>query len=326
MAQPGFWENREKAQRLIRELKGTKEMVDPWERLESEIADLEEIAELAGEDESLAGEVVSEVQALEESLNSLEFSVMLSDPEDEKTAILTIQAGAGGTESCDWAEMLWRMYTHWCEEKGYAIRVLSLTPGEEAGIKSLAAIITGRYAFGYLKAERGVHRLVRISPFDSSRRRHTSFASIDVVPELGDDIEVEIEEKDLRIDTYHSSGAGGQHVNVTDSAVRITHLPTGIVVLCQNERSKRKNRALALKVLKARIYQLELEDRKKKLAARYDEQKKIEWGSQIRSYVFHPYSMVKDHRTGLTVGNIKGVMDGALDQFILEYLRMSCSS
>ena len=185
MAQPGFWEKREKAQRLIQELKRTKELVDPWQRLESEIADMEEIAELAGEDESLAREVVSEVQALEESLNRLEFSVMLSDPEDEKTAILTIQAGAGGTESCDWAQMLWRMYTHWCEEKGYAIRVLSLTPGEEAGIKSLTAIITGRYAFGYLKAERGVHRLVRISPFDSSRRRHTSFASIDVVPELG---------------------------------------------------------------------------------------------------------------------------------------------
>ena len=321
LARSGFWEKRERAQQTIQELKETKKLVEPWEGLEAEISDLEEIIELAGEDESLAGEVAAEVENLEASLNRLEFNIMLSRPEDVKPAIFSIQAGAGGTESCDWAEMLWRMYTRWCEEKGYTIRVLNLTPGEEAGIKSLTAIIGGRYVFGYLKAERGVHRLVRISPFDSSRRRHTSFASVDVVPELGDDIEVEVEEKDLRIDTYRSSGAGGQHVNVTDSAVRITHLPTGIVVQCQNERSQHKNRSLALKVLKARLYQLELAARKKKLAEHYDKQKKIEWGSQIRSYVFHPYSMVKDHRTGMTVGNIKGVMDGDLDRFILEYLR-----
>jgi peptide chain release factor 2 len=217
--------------------------------------------------------------------------------------------------------MLWRMYTRWSEEHGYSVRVLSITPGEEAGIKSLTALIKGKYAFGHLKAERGIHRLVRLSPFDANKRRHTSFTSVDVVPELSEDIEVEINDKDLRVDTYHSSGAGGQHVNVTDSAVRMTHLPTGIVVQCQNERSQHKNRAMALKVLKARIYQRELEERKKKMAEHYDAQKDIAWGSQIRSYVFQPYTMVKDHRTGHTVGNIKKVMDGGIDLFILEYLR-----
>ncbi len=326
MSRPGFWNNRERAQAAVEELKDGRELVEPWAAFDSELNDLEEIVEMAGDDESLAGEIETELQNLERDLNRLEFSAMLSRPEDAKNAIFSIQAGAGGTESCDWAEMLWRMYTRWCEQKGYSVRILSMTPGEEAGIKSMTAMITGRYAFGFLKAERGVHRLVRISPFDSNQRRHTSFASVDLVPELGDDIEVEIEEKDLRTDTYRSSGAGGQHVNVTDSAVRITHLPTGIVVQCQNERSQHKNRALAMKVLKSRLYQLELEERKKQMAEHYDEQKKIEWGSQIRSYVFHPYSMVKDHRTGLSVGNIRGVMDGDLDQFILEYLRVNSSS
>ena len=325
MGQAGFWDHKELAQKLVQELKRTKELVEPWGMLESEIVDLEEIIELAGEDESLADEVAVEVTGLEEKLNHLEFSVILSRPEDSKTAILSIQAGAGGTESCDWAEMLWRMYTHWCEEKEYSVKVIALTPGEEAGIKSLTAVIDGSYAFGYLKSERGVHRLVRISPFDSQSRRHTSFVSVDIVPEVGNEIEVVIEDKDLRIDTYHSSGAGGQHVNVTDSAVRITHIPTGVVVQCQNERSQHKNRAIALKVLKSRLYQLELAARKKKLADHYDKQKKIEWGSQIRSYVFQPYTMVKDHRTGLTIGNIKKVMDGDIDPFILEYLKINCA-
>ena len=325
MGQAGFWDHKELAQKLVQELKRTKELVEPWGMLESEIVDLEEIIELAGEDESLADEVAVEVTGLEEKLNHLEFSVILSRPEDSKTAILSIQAGAGGTESCDWAEMLWRMYTHWCEEKEYSVKVIALTPGEEAGIKSLTAVIDGSYAFGYLKSERGVHRLVRISPFDSQSRRHTSFVSVDIVPEVGNEIEVVIEDKDLRIDTYHSSGAGGQHVNVTDSAVRITHIPTGVVVQCQNERSQHKNRAIALKVLKSRLYQLELAARKKQLADHYDKQKKIEWGSQIRSYVFQPYTMVKDHRTGLTIGNIKKVMDGDIDPFILEYLKINCA-
>jgi peptide chain release factor 2 len=321
MGRPGFWDNQELAQRLVQELKRTKELVEPWGKLESEIADLDEIIEIAGEDESMADEVDGELVGLEEKLNRLEFSVILSRREDSKAAILNIQAGAGGTESCDWAEMLWRMYTRWCEEREYTVKVISLTPGEEAGIKSLTAVINGSYAFGYLKSERGVHRLVRISPFDSQSRRHTSFVSVDVVPEVGDDIEVVIEDNDLRVDTYRSSGAGGQHVNVTDSAVRITHIPTGVVVQCQNERSQHKNRSTALKVLKSRLYQLELAARKKKLADHYDTQKKIEWGSQIRSYVFQPYTMVKDHRTGLTIGNIKKVMDGDLDPLILEYLR-----
>ncbi|MFH1039528.1 MAG: peptide chain release factor 2 [PVC group bacterium] len=325
MGRPGFWNNRERAQQAVEELKATRELIDPWDTLDSEVSDLEEIIELAGGDESLAGEVESEVGKLEGNLNGLEFRIMLSRPEDGNNAIFSIQAGAGGTESCDWARMLWRMYTRWCEEKEYDVRILSVTPGEEAGIRSLTAIIAGRYVFGFMKAERGVHRLVRISPFDSNRRRHTSFVSVDVIPELGDDIEVEIAEKDIRTDTYRSSGAGGQHVNVTDSAVRITHLPTGIVVQCQNERSQHKNRALAMKVLKARLHQLELEERKQKMAEHYDEQKKIEWGSQIRSYVFQPYSMVKDHRTGFSVGDVRGVMDGNLDPFILEYLRKNCS-
>lgn len=321
MARPGFWDQTERAQKLIQELKEVKKLVEPWQSLEEELKDLEELAGLAREDESLTKELEAELRELDKKLSRLELGVMLSQPEDEKNAIFSIQAGAGGTESCDWAEMLWRMYTRWCEEHGYEIQVLSVTPGEEAGIKNLALIIKGKYSFGYLKAERGVHRLVRISPFDAGRRRHTSFASVDVIPELDKDVEIEIDEKDLRIDTFRSSGHGGQHVNVTDSAVRITHFPTGIVVQCQNERSQHKNRATAMKVLKSRLYQHELEKQKEKLAAHYEEQKEIAWGSQIRSYVFHPYSMVKDHRTGLSVGDIKSVMNGEIDQFILEYLK-----
>ncbi len=326
MARPGFWDRRERAQETVRELKETRDRVEPWESLEGEIADLEEIAALSGEDEEMAGEIAAEVGKLERRLDRLELSAMLSRPEDSSNAYFSLQAGAGGTESCDWAEMLWRMYSRWCEDRGYAVRVLSLTSGEEAGIKSLLALVTGSRVFGYLKSERGIHRLVRISPFDSNQRRHTSFVSVDVTPELGEDIEVKVEDKDLRIDTYRSSGAGGQHVNVTDSAVRITHLPTGIVVQCQNERSQYKNRSSAMKVLKSRLYQLEMEEKEKELARHYEQQKKIEWGSQIRSYVFQPYTMVKDHRTGLTVGDIKGVMDGDLDPFILEYLRTAVGS
>ena len=321
MARPGFWDHPQKAQELIEELKECKERVEPWEDFQKELEDIEELAELAREDEEMTVEVAGELGKLKEKLGRLEFNVLLSRPEDTSNAIFSLQAGAGGTESCDWAEMLWRMYSRWSEEHGYQVRILSLTPGDEAGIKGLTALIKGKYTFGYLKAERGVHRLVRISPFDANKRRHTSFASVDVVPELSEDIEVEINDKDLRVDTYHSSGAGGQHVNVTDSAVRITHLPTGIVAQCQNERSQHKNRAMALKILKARLYQRELEARKKKLAEHYDSQKEIAWGSQIRSYVFQPYTMVKDHRTGLTIGNIKKVMDGDLDGLILEYLR-----
>ncbi len=326
MARPGFWDHREWAQERVQELKEIRDRVDPWETLEKEIADLEELAVLAGEDEGMAAEIEREIGKLAARLDRLELGAMLSRPEDKNNAYFSLQAGAGGTESCDWAEMLWRMYSRWFEEKGYSAEVLSLTPGEEAGVKSLLALVKGPWAFGYLKSERGVHRLVRISPFDSNQRRHTSFVSVDVIPELDEKIEIEIEEKDLRIDTYRSSGAGGQHVNVTDSAVRITHLPTGIVVQCQNERSQYKNRSQAMKVLQSRLHQLELEEKEKELAEHYDGQKKIEWGSQIRSYVFQPYTMVKDHRTGLTVGDIKGVMDGDIDPFILEYLRTAVGS
>jgi len=325
MARPGFWDHREKAQKTVRELKEIRDQVEPWESLAEEISDLEELVLLA-DDEGIAEELSGEVEKLQARLDDLELGAMLSRPEDSSNAYFSLQSGAGGTESCDWAEMLWRMYSRWFEERDFSVRVLSVTPGEEAGIKSLLALVGGPRAFGYLKSERGVHRLVRISPFDSNQRRHTSFASVDVTPEAGEEIEVKIEEKDLRVDTYRSSGAGGQHVNVTDSAVRITHIPTGIVVQCQDERSQYKNRVQAMKVLKSRLYQLELEEKEKELAEHYEEQKKIEWGSQIRSYVFQPYTMVKDHRTGLTVGDIKGVMDGDIDPFILEYLRTSVGS
>ena len=327
MALPGFWEQRERAQELVQKSKEIRDRVQPWESLEGEITDLEELAALAEEEEEeeegMAEEIAAEIGKLVARLDRLELGAMLSRPEDRSNAYLTLQSGAGGTESCDWAEMLWRMYSYWFEEKGYSAEVLSLTSGEEAGLKNLLALVKGPWTFGYLKSERGIHRLVRISPFDSNQRRHTSFASVDVIPELDDKVEFELEEKDLRIDTYRSSGAGGQHVNVTDSAVRITHIPTGLVVQCQNERSQYKNRSQAMKVLKARLHQLKMEEQEKELAKHYDDRRKIEWGSQIRSYVFRPYTMVKDHRTGLTVGDIKGVMDGDIDPFILEYLRVS---
>ncbi len=326
MARPGFWDQRERAQEQVQKAKEIRDQVQPWLSLEGEITDLEELAALAEEEEEeeeMAEEIAAETAQLVGRLDRLELSTMLSRPEDRSNAYLTIQSGAGGTESCDWAEMLWRMYSYWFEEKGYSAEVLSLTSGEEAGLKHLLVLVKGPWAFGYLKSERGIHRLVRISPFDSNQRRHTSFVSVDVIPELDDKVEFELEEKDIRIDTYRSSGAGGQHVNVTDSAVRITHIPTGIVVQCQNERSQYKNRSQAMKVLKARLHQRKLEEQEEELAKHYDDRQKIEWGSQIRSYVFQPYTMVKDHRTGMTVGDIKGVMDGDIDPFILEYLRMS---
>ena len=322
MSRPGFWDHRERAQETVRELKGIRDQVEPWESLEGEISDLDELLLLASGDEGIAGELAGEVEKLGARLDRLELGAMLSRPEDNCGAYFSLQAGAGGTESCDWAEMLWRMYSRWFEEKGYSVQVLSMTPGEETGIKSLLALISGGRAFGYLKSERGVHRLVRLSPFNANNKRQTSFVSVDVTPEAGEEIEIKIEEKDLRVDTYRSSGAGGQHVNVTDSAVRITHVPTGIVVQCQNERSQYKNRVQAMKVLKSRLYQLELEEKEKELAEHYEGQKKIEWGSQIRSYVFQPYTMVKDHRTGFESGNIDDVMDGNLEGFVTAYLKM----
>lgn len=266
------------------------------------------------------------MKGLEGKLDALEFKALLGKPEDKNNAILSINSGAGGTESCDWVSMLLRMYSKWAASKSFDVQQIDFLAGEEAGIKNVTIIIKGPYAYGYLKAETGVHRLVRISPFDANKRRHTSFASVDVIPEISDDIKIDIKESDLRIDTYRSSGSGGQHVNVTDSAVRITHIPTRIVVQCQNERSQHKNKVTAMKVLKARLYETEREKKRKELEKQYAEKQRIEWGSQIRSYVMHPYSMVKDHRTNCETSNVQAVMNGDLDDLMEAYLKLKGKS
>ena len=320
LANPGFWDNQEKARSVIRELKKARAVVDPYFECRKEFDELNELLVLV-EDEDSAKEVKESLRKLERDIDSLEFKSLMSGQRDINNAILSLHAGAGGTESCDWASMLLRMYLMWAESNGYKTKIIDILSGEEAGVKSVVMIVTGDYAFGYLKSEIGVHRLVRISPFDSNKRRHTSFASVDAIPEVEDDIDVEINESDLRIDTYRSSGAGGQHVNVTDSAVRITHLPTGTVTQCQNERSQHKNKATAMKVLKAKLYELKMEERKKEIEAEYSKKQKIEWGSQIRSYVMHPYSMIKDHRTNCETSNVSAVMNGALGDFIEAFLK-----
>jgi peptide chain release factor 2 len=286
------------------------------------LADLTELYSLSGGDEDSADmkEIVFSIEQMVVELDKFEMTTLLSGPDDARNAILTIHPGAGGTESQDWADMLFRMYNRWAETKGFKVALLDYLAGEEAGLKSATLEITGEFAFGYLKAESGVHRLVRISPFDANSRRHTSFVSVFVYPEVDDNIQIEINEEDLRIDTYRSSGAGGQHVNKTSSAVRITHFPTGIVVACQNERSQVKNREMAFKILRSRMYQMEVEEQKKKQAVIEKTKKKIEWGSQIRSYVFHPYNMVKDHRTDAETSNVQAVMDGNIDIFIEAFL------
>jgi peptide chain release factor 2 len=323
MASPSFWDDQEAAQKVISEVNALKGSVERMEEFQATYEDLEVMLELAQEekDESLFQDCDKGVEDLKERLGAFELELLLSDPYDKNNAILELHPGAGGTESQDWASMLYRMYTRWAEKRGFKVELLDYLPGEEAGIKSVTLLIKGYNAFGYLKSERGVHRLVRISPFDASGRRHTSFVSCDVIPEMDDDFQVEIKESDLKVDTYRSSGAGGQHINTTDSAVRITHLPTGIVVTCQSERSQIKNRAAAMKVLAAKLYELERKKKEEELAALRGEQMDIAWGSQIRSYVFHPYSLVKDHRTGAEVGNVQAVMDGELDLFIDAYLR-----
>jgi peptide chain release factor 2 len=280
------------------------------------------LCELGGESEDQAtlDEVRDLLPTLVQQVDRMEFARMLSGAHDPNSAIVSINAGAGGTEAQDWAEMLLRMYLRWCERKGFKTEITEYQPGEEAGAKSVTFTVEGAYAYGYLKAEKGIHRLVRISPYDANARRHTSFSSVFVFPEIADDIEVDLNEKDLRVDTYRSSGAGGQHVNKTDSAIRITHLPTGIVVSCQSERSQHKNRSTAMKQLRARLYELETEKKASEANALVGEKKDIAWGSQIRSYVLHPYRMVKDHRTGFEVGNADGVLDGDLDGFIEAYL------
>lgn len=297
-------------------------MVDSFEGVDRELEDTEVLLELAleEEDQSTLNEVQTKLSQIEEHMQGLEARRLFSQPEDSGSAIFEIHAGAGGTEAQDWADMLLRMYIRWCEREGYKSEILDTIYGDEAGIKSVTVSVEGEYAYGRLKAEVGIHRLVRISPFDASSRRHTSFASMFVYPSADDDAEIEINEADLKIDTYRSSGAGGQHVNTTDSAVRITHLPTGIVVSCQNERSQHKNRAMAMKVLKSRLYDLELQKQREEKDKLHKEKKDIAWGSQIRSYVLHPYRMAKDHRTNTEVGNVDAVLDGDLNKFIQEYL------
>jgi len=322
---PDFWNDRDRAQEIMREITIRKNSVERWQALQQKATYIEDIVALseAEGDQQFLAEVNSEIETLSKEIEKLEFETMLNDPDDHLNAILTIHPGAGGTESQDWAQMLMRMYLRWIERKGFASDLLDLQSGDEAGIKSVTIEVKGEYAYGYLKAEIGVHRLVRISPFDANRRRHTSFASVFVYPEVDNDIEIVVNPSELRIDTFRASGAGGQHVNKTSSAVRITHLPTGIVVQCQSERSQHLNRDNAMKILLSRLYQKKKEEEDKKLQELEKTKKDIAWGSQIRSYVFHPYNMVKDHRTRVETSNIQDVMDGNLDPFIQAYLKMT---
>lgn len=323
MAHPAFWNDQNAAQVVINEANGLKDVVNQFYEMSESYENLQVTLELLKEepDEELQEELVSELKELSSQMNEFELQLLLSEPYDKNNAILELHPGAGGTESQDWGSMLLRMYTRWGEKKGFKVETMDYLPGDEAGIKSVTLLIKGHNAYGYLKAEKGVHRLVRISPFDSSGRRHTSFVSCEIMPEFNEEIEIDIRTEDLKVDTYRASGAGGQHINTTDSAVRITHLPTGVVVSCQTERSQIKNREHAMKMLKAKLYQKKIEEQEAQLAEIRGEQKDIGWGSQIRSYVFHPYSMVKDHRTSTEIGNVHSVMDGEIDPFIDSYLR-----
>jgi peptide chain release factor 2 len=319
---PNFWNDGEQAQKILKERSDLNAPIAAWRKQLQELEDARVFAELADEGDADAhAEAASKLGEVEAALDRLELERKLGGEHDAGNAILTLHPGAGGTEAQDWAEILLRMYLRWTERRGYKTELVDVQPGEGAGIKSATITVEGPYAFGYLKAEAGIHRLVRISPFDANARRHTSFASVFVYPEVDEEVEVEINEADLRVDTYRSSGAGGQHVNKTDSAVRLTHLPTGIVVACQNERSQHKNKSMAMKILRARLYELEEQKQRDKMAELNKTKKDIAWGSQIRSYVLHPYRMVKDHRTGTEVGNADAVLDGDLDQFIEAYLQ-----
>lgn len=325
MNAPGFWDNPQVAQEHGKHIKRLKNIIEPYESLLERTTDLAELVEMSVEenDESQEAEFAREIEELTTAIRDFELQCTLSDELAESNCFLNIHPGAGGTESCDWASMLLRMILRLAERRGWKTELIDRQEGEEAGIKNATILVKGPYAFGYLRGESGIHRLVRISPFDSNKRRHTSFAAIHVMPEIDDTIEVDINEKDLRIDTYRSSGAGGQHVNVTDSAIRITHLPTGIVVQCQNERSQHQNRETAMKILQARLYQMMQEAHAEKLEDLVGEKRDIAWGNQIRSYVFHPYNMIKDHRTKEERGDIQNVMDGDLDNFINAYLHAS---
>jgi peptide chain release factor 2 len=317
-----FWNDQMKARDVLKKKTRLTNIVGHWKKLKGAVDDLEELYELANAeaDQEALTEVAQDLDKLATDVRDEELKMMLGSEQDPMDAIMSIHAGAGGTEAQDWTEMLLRMYLRWAERRGFKTTIIDLLPGDEAGVKSVSLTIEGEYAYGYAKAEIGIHRLVRISPFDAGARRHTSFASVFVYPEVDDEIVVEIDENDLRIDTYRSTGAGGQHVNKTDSAVRLTHLPTGIVVQCQNERSQHKNKAMAMKYLKSRIYEMKLQEQNAKLDEVNKSKKEIAWGSQIRSYVLHPYKMIKDHRTNLEVGNATRVLDGDIDDFIEAYL------
>ncbi len=323
MQSSDFWNNQEEAQKISQKLKSNTDTIKEFETMRSSVEDFEVLLEMIKEeeDDSQALELNTEMKIIDDELEKLKLKTMLSGEYDKNNVILSVHAGAGGTEAQDWAEMLFRMYTRWGESKGFKVDILDLLKDTEGGIKNVTLLIKGINAYGYLKSEKGVHRLVRISPFDSNNRRHTSFASVDVTPEIEDDGSIEINESELKIDTYRSGGAGGQHVNTTDSAVRITHLPTGVVVACQSERSQHKNKATALKMLKAKLIEIKEAEHQEKIEDIQGKYNQIAWGSQIRSYVFHPYNLVKDHRTNAETGNIQAVMDGSIDLFINEYLK-----
>ncbi|MDA7857876.1 peptide chain release factor 2 [bacterium] len=326
-----FWGDSDKARKVMQELANLKKSVETFEGLKKNASDLNTLVELTeeeesrtrkelGEKDSFLREITSDIGEIESKINTLTFQYKLRGEYDKNNAIVTLHSGAGGTEACDWVEMLLRMYIRWAERKNYKITIVDIFPGDEAGIKRITFVVAGEYAYGYLTSEIGVHRLVRISPFDANKRRHTSFASCDVIPEVDQTIKIDINDKDLRIDTYRASGHGGQHINKTDSAVRITHLPTGIVTQCQSDRSQHKNKAEAIKLLRARLFEFERDKRRKETERHYNEKGEIAWGNQIRSYVFCPYTMVKDHRTSVEMKDVDGVMDGDIDEFVEGYL------
>jgi peptide chain release factor 2 len=325
MGRPGFWDDQETAAKTSAAHARAQRRLEMFRGLESDVADLGDLAEMAAEDEEMAGELNAQLGSVERRLAELEEARLFSGEYDAGDAVVTVHAGAGGTDSQDWAEILLRMYLRWAERRSFDVEMVEASPGEEAGLKSATFIARGENAYGLFAAERGVHRLVRISPFDSSARRHTSFAQVDVGPVVEDSVDIEIDEADLRIDTYRASGAGGQHVNKTDSAVRITHIPTNVVVQCQNERSQLQNKAVAMQLLRSKLIELEERKRSEELAKARGEVKDVAWGSQIRSYVLHPYTMVKDHRTEHEVGDVQRVLDGDIDEFIRDYLNKTAA-
>lgn len=322
MQEPGFWDDPKKAEEVTKESKFVKDKIERFDKLKLKLEDVEVLKEIMEEDDDeSSNEIIETIRSIEEEIDDYNMKMLLSGQYDRNNAILTLHVGVGGTDANDWTDMLLRMYTRWCEKQGYSIETIDLLPGDEAGIKSVTLKVNGEYAYGYLKAEKGIHRLVRISPYNANGKRQTSFASVEVLPELTKEQDIDIRPDDLKIDTYRSGGAGGQHVNKTDSAVRITHMPTGVVVQCQNERSQFSNRDTAMEMLKSKLVELKERAHKEKIEDLTGELKDMGWGSQIRSYVFHPYSMVKDHRTNVETSNVNAVMDGEIDMFINAYLK-----